>query len=250
MKFLLIIFIATIPFIAKANCKGDGIWCWPVAKNINTNAIIVIEFFANSQELVPELNKKYPVYLKSVKNRVELEVVEILKGEFNLTQVVCKPKSRLIPGYEYELKLDHLPKGAVRVEKWVQNESKTLPPKWTAVDQIDLQAPAWDKQPKYLSETYTPYGCGPAVHVLFSLSAKDASPILIKATVTNSKTGVTTSYYLVPSEGKIEVGHSMCAGAFAFEDDTKYLVKFSLMDASGNQSSGFTEDIQFTPPSS
>jgi hypothetical protein len=159
--------------------------------------------------------------------------------------VVCKPKSRLTAGYEYELKL-----GTMDILKWGQNESKTLPPKWTAIDQIDLQAPAWETQPQYLSKSYRGYGCGPEVYVRFSFSGKDSSAILVKAIVTNSKTGATTSYYPIPAEGDVLVGHGMCCGAFAFKDHVKYTVKFFLMDASGNHSGGSAKVIPFTPPSS
>ncbi len=72
--------------------------------------------------------------------------------------------------------------------------------------------------------------------------------MLIKTTVKNLKTGKETTYYIQPEEGKINVGHDMCSGAFDFDDSENYEVGFSFMDASGNLTEWTGDRIKFTKP--
>jgi hypothetical protein len=73
--FLLI--ILTINFSAKADCTSSGINVWPNQQNIATNSIFVIEGYAQSQELIGQLNKKNKVYLKSVISHCSLRIMDL-----------------------------------------------------------------------------------------------------------------------------------------------------------------------------
>ena len=67
----------------------------------------------------------------------------------------------------------------------------------------------------------------------------------MKTTVRNRQTGATTTYYLEPFRRELNVGHSMCSGAFRFGVSMAYDVTFSYMDASGNKTNN-SESITFT----
>jgi hypothetical protein len=71
---------------------------------------------------------------------------------------------------------------------------------------------------------------------------------MVKAVVKNLKTGSTTAYYLHPKVDQVSVGHGMCSGGFYFNEGTDYEVTFALMDASGNQSKGYSNPVRFTRP--
>ena len=64
--------------MSQAMCSFSGIWCWPLSKTIRPNGIIMVEFYAYSQEIVPGLQSKYPIYLKAGD-----EFVTIQDGEHN-----------------------------------------------------------------------------------------------------------------------------------------------------------------------
>jgi hypothetical protein len=90
----------------------------------------------------------------------------------------------------------------------------------------------------------------PAVSVNFSYNVNDKSVCLIEATVKNTKTGISSTYYLTAWENKsIIVGHGMCTGAFVLADEQDYEVTFVLVDASGNKNNAAKQVINFKSPS-
>ncbi len=89
-------------------------------------------------------------------------------------------------------------------------------------------------RPKFLNTSYIEYGCGPAIFAHFQVRIDDASETLVKTEVVNLQNKEKTIYYLSSRDGKIDIGHGMCSGAFSFREKGKYKVRFDLMDASGN----------------
>jgi len=233
--------------IAKADCVMSGIGFWPNTSTLKTNPVIVISFYAMSQEIVAGLNSKHLIYLKSGEERIKLLIVEVCKGQFHLTQVIVKPATELTAGREYQLIIDSLPKYE-RMQKWNKETLKPEAPKWKVVSEADMEFPAWTALPKFNSKYYSMFGCGPSLGIVFDLIAADASYILVKTTVRNTKTGKYGTYYLEPADNKISIGHGMCAGAFNFDSDDPYEVSFSLMDASGNPGCMASQPVRFTRP--
>jgi len=87
----LIILTFFITTIVSAKCASSGIYCLSKSSALNKNGLIILEFHASSQSLISDLNSKYPIYFKSSKGKVLLNIVETLKGEMSLTQIVLKP---------------------------------------------------------------------------------------------------------------------------------------------------------------
>ena len=124
---------------------------------------------------------------------------------------------------------------------------------FTATDSVDNQAPTLAGLPKVIGKTIVQYGCGPEIFVRFSYPVQGDEEVLVKTTVRNRQTGATTTYYLEPFRRELNVGHSMCSGAFRFGVSMAYDVTFSYMDASsyidvsGNKTDN-SESIAFTKP--
>jgi hypothetical protein len=110
MKIILILFLSLIinPNVF-AKCGSNGISCLNKKINLDKNGLIILEFYKISQTLIKDLNQKYPVYLQSNFGKVSLQVVEVLKGEMSITQVVLKPVKPLKIDQYYLFKIDNLP---------------------------------------------------------------------------------------------------------------------------------------------
>jgi hypothetical protein len=248
MKYLLILFSFFICSVtAKADCTSAGISCWPNTSTLKANPVIVLTFYAASEQIVAGLNRKHRIYFRSGEEKISLLIVEVCKGQFRLTQVILKPSQRLKAGKEYQLFIDGLPQYE-RLDKWNKETRKSESPSWKVLKEADIEFPLWTAMPKFNSKYFSMFGCGPSLGVVFDIGASDASAILVKTTVRNTKTGKYSTYYLDPSENKINVGHGMCAGAFDFDSDDKYEVSFALMDASGNPGCMASSPIRFTRP--
>ena len=65
----------------------------------------------------------------------------------------------------------------------------------------------------------------------------------------SSQTCKSTIYFLPLSESnKLNVGHGMCSGAFKYEREKSYKIRFSPIDINGNDSDTWTEWIAFESP--
>ncbi|MBD8081829.1 hypothetical protein [Chryseobacterium caseinilyticum] len=238
-KLLLLLIILTFNFSVQDECSFSGINVWPTQQNIAPNSIFVIEGYADSQELIIQLNKKNKIYLKGNSERVPIKVLRILKGQYGLTQAILQPERELQTGKTYELQID----GLGEFEKQDYTVAK-----WTVSSKKDLDKPVWDCLPSYKNRTFRALGCGPERFINFCGILKDNSPTLIYAKVFNRTNKTQSDYFLTVEGQNISIGHDMCSGAFAFHEDTEYEVQFGLMDASGNENMELTEPVKFTGP--
>ncbi|MDH7460131.1 hypothetical protein QEG73_02535 [Chitinophagaceae bacterium 26-R-25] len=233
--------------VALAKCGMNGIFCLSQRSTLNKNGLIVLEFYALSQPLVSDLNGKYSVYLKSSGKKVQLNVIEILKGEMWVTEVVLKPATGLRVGTRYTLEIDSLPKYEDGPKKYNDSTKKWERLSFTITDTVDSDIPVLNSAPTINKETSIAYGCGPETFVYFNLSGQDKSELFAKATVQNKKTGFSTTYILRIEDGLAKVGHGMCSGPFLFKEGNNFEVTFQLFDQSGNVSTT-TQAISFTKP--
>lgn len=247
-----IVYLALLFLVSQnvfADCDGNGIDFWPIGKTIKQNSIIMIDGYAESQHVIIGLNKQHPVYLKSKSHKVPLTVIEVLSGEFWITQAILRPNQELKVGEEYQLIIDSLPEYEKPVRKWNPSSKEYEQVRWTVVEGIDLQKPQFSSIPIESKKMLEYYGCGPASYVVFGHKVNDDSEYLIKTEVTNLATNKKTSYYLTTSENEIYVGHGMCSGAFKLVNGQEYEVKFEIIDASGNFGENSKVKLKFTAPS-
>ena len=76
----------------------SGLWAYPSSESISSNSIIIVEGYSFSQRIVDSLNISYPVYLQTDDHRIDLEVVDICIGGYQLTQADLQPKQSLVRG--------------------------------------------------------------------------------------------------------------------------------------------------------
>jgi hypothetical protein len=180
-KTLILIVFLLISFKSIADCANSGFDFWPEG-NLNPNSLIIINGYGESQEVIRLLNDKYPIYLKAGKNKVQLEIKEILVGGFNIIQAVLKPEKELIVGQEYHIYIDNLPKNIKSTIEWenkLQGIKGTEIYSWAINPGNDIEKPIWIKKPTLIKKTLVKYGCGPATFVHFNFAVMDKSVTLI-----------------------------------------------------------------------
>ncbi|HLP56207.1 MAG TPA: hypothetical protein VK151_14315 [Fluviicola sp.] len=232
---------------ANADCSDNGLSVFPGGKTIRQNTIIMIQGYASSQWIVTKLGKAYPVYLKSGDTKVNLVVKETLMGQFDLTQAILEPESGLKTGLKYELIIDNLPEHE-HFERWNSTIREYEPFIFEVIEGEDTEKPLFLSRPQEISKSIAYFGCGPAMSVNFSCLVSDSSEFLVKATVKNLVTGVSTPYYIGHGDSTVSIGHNMCSGAFVFKGNDDYEVTFALLDVAGNSTEWVGEPIKFTKP--
>jgi len=245
ISVLILLLTTTVVF---SKCASSGLYFWPSKQTISQNSIFVIDGYATSQKTISGLGTTYKVFLKSDKQKILLNVQEILVGQYSLTQAILKPETILTIGQEYELVIENLGDLANQVYKYNDSTSHREKIKWKVISNGDTSLPIWIEKPIFKNASYQEAGCGPIVFSNFVFSASDNSEYLIKTTLKNKSTGIETTYYLKADDNIIAVGHGMCSGAFNFDGGDKFEVEFSLFDASGNLTKWIGERIEFKRP--
>lgn len=193
-----------------------------------------LEFHLNSQSVIPELNKKYPIYLRSGSEKVILHPIEILKGDFRITQVVLKPAVDLREGNTYELVIDSLSKEERIANYYHPSTGKYGPPSFVVSCDADMVAPFFISVPVEKEKWCTEFGCGPAKTIHYKCSTNAQSVSLIRTFVKNLSSGKITVYILSIKDSIINVGNDMCSGPFLFNEKDKYEISFAPVSSSGS----------------
>lgn len=211
---------------------------WPNRSTICENSIFIIEGHLKGQKVIKGLETIHNVYLKSsTGKKISLSVERILVGQLKLAQAILRPDSLLILGETYELIIENLDEYENLLYRYntVRDEFEKIT--WTVTSKSDNTIPAWTDKPvfKYVSiETFSLLKDYSAIFTKFSCPAFDDSEYIVKTKVRLKSTGVETTYYLIPTDNMIWVGHDMISGAFNLALGECFEVKFALMDASGN----------------
>lgn len=248
---ILILIILLSNWNSFAKCGSYGLTAFPSLDNISLNSNFILQGYARSQGIIDSLNVKYPVYLKSDDQRIELIVVEVNVGMYSLKQALLRPSSSLQPNTTYELHIDNLPDYyQSSVSKYDEVDFKRKDAKWTANTNLDNIAPQFLKLPKFKENIYKEKGCGPDMYSVFKLKSDDSEGSLIKVEFREiiRRDTITHTYYLRPTDnGELRVGRRMCSGEFTYERKYKYQIRFSLFDYSGNTNGQWTEWVKHEP---
>jgi hypothetical protein len=248
-RFLLLVIAVFSASSVMADCAGEGLFVFPSGGEIRQNGVFLLEGYAESRNIVYGLNTKYPAYLKSGDKKIRLTVKETHMGQFWVAQALLVPETELEAGRDYTLCIDGLPEYE-QLGNYEYTTGKYVPYSYRAIEGTDTEMPVVSAIPKETGKSYVAFGCGPAMYVHFDVPATDASPLLVKTTVKNRISGEETTYYLVTEDGKISIGHNMCAGAFVFAEDAgnDYEATFAFMDVSGNLRPLEGPPVVFTRP--
>jgi hypothetical protein len=217
------------------------------SSTLNKDGLIILEFHASSQSLTPDLNKKYPIYLKSSNGKIQLNVIETLIGEMRMTQIVLKPKTELNVDEIYTLQIDNLPKYERKLERYNNSLNKWESLTFRVNNSVDNEIPILINTPTEKKKSLVYYGCGPSSWVYFTITGQDKSELFVRANVTNKVTGKVTTFILAIENGLAKIGHGMCSGPFHFDSADNFAVTFQLFDQSGNKGA-LTSTISFAKP--
>ncbi|MGN6492686.1 MAG: hypothetical protein ACTHLE_11865 [Agriterribacter sp.] len=233
-KLLCIVLVIALIQTTSAKCTGNGIF--PLHKNdtLPANGILILEFYAASQSLISSLNNKYPVYMQCGEEKIRLNVAEIFKGEFRVTQVIFKPERSYKINKVYELKIDNLPEYE-QLGRFSQTYNKRDPLTFTIVDSDKASPPVITGTPRLINMEKQEFGCGPARWAYFDLGMELNTTQLVQVKLTDKATGKSALYIFTVEKGQVKIGHGMCSGAFHFKDGADYDVSFAALDATGRK---------------
>jgi len=249
MKHLLFLLLSLFPLgQIAAKCANNGLNVFPSGSSIRANSLILLEGYGESQQIIKGLNKEYAVYLISGNEKIKLFVNEINEGSYRVSQALLLPEKALTEEKIYTLVIDNLP-SQERLQRYNAKVGDFENINWT-VNAADTEKPTIKTKIKESGKSYEVYGCGPTTYVIFDCNALDNGELLCKTTLKNLKTGQVQVYYLPVENGKIQVGHGMCFGAFSFEENTTYKVGFEIMDASINIAKNSRQTLKIIPPKS
>ncbi len=179
---------------AFARCSSHGIWTYPKNGILKQNSWIIVEGYATSQKIINSLNQDYPVYLESEGHKVKLNVKNVYKGQYQLTQAILEPNEKLIAGRTYFLKIDNLDKDEkTLLTIWNSETNKNEPITWKIDGGTDTETPVLKNQPELVDKSFIHYGCGPAVKADFKIRAKDESDVLVKTELVDLESGESTT---------------------------------------------------------
>lgn len=218
MKFQYIFFILILSYnYSIAECSNNGIRYFPEQKEISINPMFIIQGYAESQKSIRKFQNT-KVYLISEKGeQIELVLQELLEGDFHLTQAVFKPLEMLRPSTTYFLKINN----RKRDKFWITNKKLFS----ASIDtNLDIS---------YSKNEIILYGCGPATNAIFKVSKPSKKEIWYKTEVIEIATNKKTTFFITARNQILKVGHGMCSGAFSFNRNGKYKVRFTPTNIDG-----------------
>ena len=235
MKKIILLLLFTFGIkTASAECAMSGMQFYPEKKEISLNSMFIIQGYSFSQKTINSF-KTRSIYLESENGElIELNLQEILKGQMSLTQAIFKPSKELKPFTTYFLKYSDQTENEGR-EMMQYNREKKESEKvyWKTTDKRTLESLNSHLNVEFKKTEVIHYGCGPSANAIFHVKNKSESEIWYKTEVIELDTNKKTVYYIKEWNGKLNVGHGMCSGAFTFTRKGKYKVRFTPMNTDG-----------------
>ncbi|WP_298903423.1 hypothetical protein [uncultured Psychroserpens sp.] len=235
MKKLVLLFIFTFGVkSAFADCSSSGMYFFPEQKNISLNPMFIIEGYYFSQKTVNSF-KERSVYLESENGElIELNLQDILKGQMHLTQAIFCTSSPLKPNTTYVLKYANQTNAELaEMVRYNREKKKREKIYWTTSDKESLAELNSDLTVEFKKTETVFYGCGPASYAIFNVKYIPDDELWFKTEVVELSSNKKTTYYLRMWNEKLSVGHGMCSGAFTFNKNGKYKVRFIPMTIDG-----------------
>jgi hypothetical protein len=236
---------------------GHFVQFYPEKDDITENSYIIIEGQGDDTPwgiipIIEGLGSTYPIYLTCNKQRIKLNLKDLIKGQSGRVQAIFYPDEKLIFGNRYELAIENLTcdeENNFKDKKKYNTLLKRYDFKsWTVTKCSDYENPMLLKQPNLIEKELIGYGCGPAINAIFSIEAEDESEMLVLVELTEIETNTVRRYYLGVRESKIYVGRGMCSGAFEFKLNMNYEARFKIYDINGNTNNVWTNTVEFSSP--
>lgn len=236
MKNIILFFLLTIGLqSAKADCGMDGMQFFPKKRNISLNSMFIIQGYSQSIKTINSFKNRI-VFLESEDGKlIKLNLLEILKGQMHLTQVIFKPAEELKSNTIYKLSYSDQTDNETReMIQWNSNTKQNERVYWKTTDQKKNQLLNPNLIIKYTKTEVIEYGCGPSANAIFEIKNNSNSEIWYKTEMIDLTTKEKTIFYITEWESQINVGHGMCSGGFSFNKSGKYKVRFTPMNTDGS----------------
>ncbi len=246
MKNFLIILLFFLSIKSTyAKCASGGFQFYPEQEEVSLNSMFIIQGYAKSQELILGFDNTN-IFLESKNGElIKLILQELLKGQKGLTQAIFKPEKQLEPNTVYYLK--HPDDSKEFFTRWNSDSRKREKVHWTTIDSETYEPIDSIIQIEFEKNQVKYYGCGPSVNAIFNTSSSSDIEIWYKTELYNITNKSSTIYFITESNGKLYIGHGMCAGAFAFDKSSNYKVRFTPVNIDGNETMT-TEWFEFKNP--
>lgn len=244
-KLVVILFIFLGSTLAFGKCGAGGLQFYPEQKEISLNTMFIIQGYAKSQENIIEFYKKRVYLISENGELIELKLQKMYKGQKDLTQAIFKPEKELKPNTKYFLKN---PNDSIEFySQWSSEKKENENVYWITTNLKESKAINPNLNIEFNKTEIIQYGCGPSVNAIFNVKNNSGGEIWYKTEVINLSNNRTNTYYIKDLDGKLNVGHGMCAGAFAFDRSSKYKVRFTPMNIDGKEID-VTNWIEFENP--
>lgn len=219
---------------AFADCRMSGMSFFPETKEISLNSKFIIQGYAFSQKTINTF-KDRTIFLESESGEIiELNVQEILKGQMELTQAILCPLTELKPNTKYYLKYSNqTERESNEMRHWNSDKKVYEKVYWKTTDKKSIENLNSNLTLEFEKTDVIHYGCGPEANAIFNVKNKSESEIWYKTEVVDLSTNKTNVFYIKEWNGKLNVGHGMCAGAFTYNNKGKYKVRFTPMNTDG-----------------
>ena len=231
-----------------ADCAVSGIYFFPKTKEIGLNSKFIIEGYSYSQKTINSF-KNRKVYLESESGElIELNLEEFYTGQMELTQAIFFPTSELKPNTKYFLKYsDQTENEGNEMKQYNRQKEVREKVYWKTTDKKEVGTLNSNLNVKFEKTEVTHYGCGPSANAIFDVKNKSESETWYKTEVVDLSTSNKKVFYIREWNDKLNVGHGMCSGAFTYENNGKYKVRFTPMNTDG-KSLKTTQWITFESP--
>lgn len=235
MKKIILLLLLTFGIkTAFADCAMSAMYFFPETKEISLNSKFIIQGYAYSQKTINSF-KNRKVYLESESGElIELNLEEFYTGQMQLTQAIFCPTSELKPNTKYFLKYSDQTENEEREMKQYNREKEEREKVyWKTTDKKELETLNSNLNVEFEETEVVHYGCGPSANAIFNVKNKSESEIWYKTEVVDLSTNNKKVFYIKEWNGKLNVGHGMCAGAFTYKNKGKYKVRFTPMNTDG-----------------
>ncbi len=231
-------------------CEEYGIRAYPSNGLLYENSWVLLEGIGRSQEIIANLNTKYPVWLVAADHKVRLIVKKRYEGMYNVNQVLLKPIGGLKGGKSYELQIDNmLEEDEGVLIHWDAATRSGKKFSWLVKGGCDRELPEWKNAPVYKGGSTKWLGDGAEVMASFSWKTKEEQNLWLHTECIDIKTNEKKEFVIPfrPNDS-FGVGHGSCFGAYVYKLRRKYKVRFYMIDQCGNTKHQWTQWYYFDSP--
>lgn len=236
-KLLFIPFLCFSVLHSFAECAMGALTFFPKQNTISQQSLFIVEAYGFDQRLIEAFQKDRKAYLENEEGeKVDLILIEVLYGQKSLTQAVFKPIQKLKLHKKYYLKITEIP-GEFNFSNLTRYNPEIKKRELVAweVSESNSDLINSDLCLEFEKTHVEYYVDGPDAYAIFQPQNKPSSEIWYKTEVYDEQAKTSSSFILTEWQGKVQVGHNMCSGAFKFNKVGNYKVRFTPMNIDGKE---------------